>query len=46
MTCIECHPTHDFTPLAPTSPGCSTLGCHDAATPAGPGVVHVNHLGG
>lgn len=46
MTCIDCHTTHDFTPLAPTSPGCSTSACHGPATPVGPGVVHVNHLGG
>ncbi|HZZ85989.1 MAG TPA: hypothetical protein VFE30_15745 [Anaeromyxobacteraceae bacterium] len=46
ITCVACHPTHDFTPLDPAvAPSCQTTGCHDVSRAgSAPGVVHVNHL--
>jgi hypothetical protein len=46
LTCIDCHPTHDFTPVDPdTKRACGTSGCHDVSRVGTvPGVVHTNHL--
>jgi hypothetical protein len=54
MACSDCHPTHDFKPVDPsTSPtgapgyfACLGSGCHSGTSAAkpGPGVVHVNHI--
>lgn len=46
LACIDCHPTHDFTPLDPgQSPTCTGTACHSLSR-AGtlPGKVHLNHL--
>ena len=52
LGCIDCHKTHDFTPIADprTDAQCNGVGCHVAGGPAvlggatDPLVVHVNHL--
>jgi hypothetical protein len=45
MGCIDCHTTHDFTPVLPeTTPSCGGVGCHPIKAGALPGKVHVNHL--
>jgi hypothetical protein len=46
LTCVDCHPTHDFTPVdADIRPACATAGCHDASKAGtAPGVVHTNHI--
>lgn len=46
LGCIDCHPTHDFTPTQPeTTASCGGSGCHSTARSGSlPGKVHVNHL--
>ncbi len=46
LGCIDCHPTHDFTPVRPeTRSSCGGSGCHSSSRAASlPGKVHVNHL--
>ncbi len=47
LACVDCHPDHTFAPISdPTTvSACNKSGCHDgSALPAGPGVVHVNHM--
>jgi hypothetical protein len=46
LTCVDCHPTHDFTPVDPdTYSACGTGGCHDVTkVGSNPGVVHTNHI--
>lgn len=47
LGCIDCHPTHDFTPIRPeTKPSsCGGSGCHGIDRSGSlPGAVHVNHL--
>lgn len=46
LGCIDCHPTHDFTPLVPeTAPSCSGASCHSTSRIGTlPGKVHINHL--
>ena len=46
LGCIDCHPTHDFTPMLPeTSASCGGSGCHSTSKAGSlPGLVHVNHL--
>jgi hypothetical protein len=46
LSCIDCHPTHDFTPVDPDArPACGTTGCHDVSkVGTSPGVVHTNHI--
>ena len=46
LGCIDCHPTHDFTPTAPeATPSCAGVACHSISrTGSLPGKVHINHL--
>lgn len=46
LGCIDCHPTHDFTPVRPeTVSSCAGSGCHSSSRAGSqPGKVHVNHL--
>ncbi len=46
LGCIDCHPTHDFTPARPeTRASCGGSACHSTSrTGSLPGKVHVNHL--
>ena len=46
ITCIDCHPTHDFAPVdGDVTPSCATAGCHDVSKGGSlPGVIHVNHI--
>ena len=46
LTCIDCHPTHDFQPISPAlKSACGGASCHDAdRSSALPGVVHTNHI--
>ena len=46
LGCIDCHPTHDFRPIAPeATASCGGTACHSSSKAASsPGKVHVNHL--
>lgn len=46
LGCVDCHPTHDFTPSAPnTTPSCAGAACHSIDRSGSlPGKVHFNHL--
>ena len=46
LGCIDCHPTHDFTPAAPeTTASCAGSACHSTSKADSlPGKVHFNHL--